>query len=126
MSELFYKGGPLLMSILTLLLVMMVVWTAYHLITGLNNSGKKRETVLRKLSYGKSIGLFALIFGIFYQLKGIYHAFTVLQEAGDISPSLVYAGIKISLIGTLYGIGIYLLSVILWLVASMMMEKKEL
>ena len=79
---------------------------------------------MRRIGYGKSIGLFAMITGILGQLIGFYQAFSAIEKAGDISPSLVYGGIKVSMISTLYGISIYLISLMIWFSASVIIERK--
>ncbi len=117
-------GGPLFMSILTIVLVVMTVWILYHFISGYKSVQLSRETILRRLGYGKSIGLFAMIIGILGQLIGLYDAFAAIEKMGDISPSMVYGGIKVSMITTLYGIFIYLASLILWFVTSAIIEKR--
>ena len=124
MKNLFFKGGPLFMSILTLLLIFLCAWIIYHLTLYFKEKKLNKDKCLRLIKYGKSIGLLALITGIFAQLIGFYQAFSAIQNAGDISPEMVYGGIKISMISTLYGILIYLLSIILWFVASLIIERK--
>ena len=123
MKNLFLMGGPLFMSILTILLITMSGWIVYHLIVAYNSQQTNLEKTLRKLKYGKSIGLFAMIIGIFGQLLGFFDAFSAIEKAGDISPALVYGGIKISMISTLYGIFIYLFSLLLWFTASLLIER---
>ncbi|MCB8995410.1 MAG: MotA/TolQ/ExbB proton channel family protein [Bacteroidales bacterium] len=125
MKDLFFMGGALFMSILTILFVAMVVWIIYHLIHYLIYRPESNEKALRMVKYGRSIGLFALITGILGQLIGLYMAFSAIQQAGDISPALVYGGIKVSMITTFYGIFIYLFSIILWFAASVIIEKKS-
>ncbi len=122
-SEFFKMGGPLFMSILTLLLVGMVAWIIYYLIRGLSGNISS-QTALRQLVYGRSIGLFALITGILGQLIGLFQAFTYIHKMGNVSPSIMYEGIKVSMITTLYGFFIYLLALILWFVATIIIEKK--
>jgi len=117
-------GGTLFMSILTILLVIMITWILYHFIAGYNSKESNLEIVRRRMGYGKSIGLFAMITGIFGQLIGFYEAFSAIENAGDISPGLVYGGIKVSMITTLYGISIYLISLMLWFAASIFIERK--
>ncbi len=117
-------GGPLFMGILTFLLVVMTVWIVYHTIKGYTSQQVQQEKALRQLKYGKSIGLFAMVTGIFGQLIGFYEAFTAIEQAGDISPALVYGGIKVSMITTLYGITIYLFSLLLWFIASQLVERR--
>ncbi|MBN1115750.1 MAG: MotA/TolQ/ExbB proton channel family protein [Bacteroidales bacterium] len=124
MKNLFFMGGALFMSVLTLLLLIMAVWIIYHLVVALKSQQASQERALSKIATGKSIGLFAMVTGIFGQLLGIYSAFSAIEQAGDISPALVYGGIKVSMITTLYGIIIYLLSLILWFTASLIIEKK--
>jgi hypothetical protein len=123
MKNLFFMGGTLFMSILTMLLVLMIAWFIYHLVVVFYSKGLSFEIVLRRMAYGKSIGLFAMITGIFGQLIGLYEAFTAIEKAGDISPALVYAGIKVSMITTLYGITIYLISILIWGLASILIER---
>lgn len=125
MKDLFYQGGPLFMGMLTLVFVIMVVWVVFHTVTNLNSKLSDTDSVLRKIGYTKSIGLFALVMGIFGQLLGIYHALTAIEQAGDISPSLVFSGLKISMIAPIYGIIIFLISLLLWFVAALMIDKKE-
>jgi biopolymer transport protein ExbB/TolQ len=124
MKNFFSMGGPLFMSILTIVMVVMAVWILYHFISGYKSVQLSRETILRRLGYGKSIGLFAMIIGILGQLIGLYDAFAAIEKMGDISPSMVYGGIKVSMITTLYGIFIYLVSLILWFVTSAIIEKR--
>jgi hypothetical protein len=115
-------GGTLFMSILTILFVIMIIWFLYHFIAVYNSKKSSLETVLRRIGYGKSIGLFAMITGIFGQLIGFYEAFSAIENAGDISPGIVYGGIKVSMITTLYGISIYLISLMIWFSFSIIIE----
>ncbi|MFA6402732.1 MAG: MotA/TolQ/ExbB proton channel family protein [Salinivirgaceae bacterium] len=124
MKDLFFMGGPGFMGVLTLLLVITTAWIIYHFIIGYNSKQTNQEKLLRKIDYGKSMGLFAMVTGIFGQLIGFYFAFSAMEQAADISPTMVFGGIKASMITTLYGIIIYLFSFILWFVASTIIEKK--
>jgi len=121
MKDLFVMGGPLFMSILTLLFISMVAWLVYHFIKAQHSN---TDQVLRQMKYGRSIGLFALITGILGQLIGFYGAFSAIEKMGEVSPALVFGGIKVSMITTFYGIIIYLSSIMLWFVFSVIIEKK--
>jgi hypothetical protein len=125
MKNLFYMGGPLFMSCLTILLIVMVIWIVYHFVAFYMVKKVDNEKTLRYLAYGKSIGLFSLVFGILGNLIGLYMAFSAIEQAGDIAPVLVYGGLKVSIITTLYGIFIYLLSLLLWFITSIIVEKKQ-
>lgn len=125
MKNLFFMGGPLFMSILTILFVLMTVWIVYHLVVFMSKTDVTKEKALRQLKYGRSVGLFAAITGITGQLVGLYYAFSAIEEAADISPAMVFGGIKVSMITTLYGIIIFLFSLLLWFVASQLVERAE-
>lgn len=78
--------------------------------------------------YGKSIGLFSLIIGITGQMVGLSAMFSAIEEAiqkgEEVIPVLVYGGIKVTMIVTIYGMLIFLFSLALWFIASIMVEKK--
>lgn len=128
MKSLFYEGGPQFMSVLTILLIITTAWFIYHFIVSYQSNRINQEKLLRLFSYGKSIGLFSLIIGITGQMVGLTAMFSAIEEAvlrgKEIIPALVFGGIKVTMICTVYGILIYLFSLLLWLVASIMTEKK--
>lgn len=124
MKDLFIEGGVLFMGILTVLLIVMVVWMIFHLTYFINSKESSKQKVLRRIEQGKAIGLFALIIGILGQLIGMYTGFSVVAEVGDIAPSLMYAGIKVSMITTIYGLIIYLISIALWFGGRQLIEKR--
>lgn len=125
MKNLFLLGGPVTMSILTILLVIMIAWMSYHLIIYFNSKKINQERTLRMLKYGKSIGLLTMIVGITAQLLGFYMAFSVIELGGDISPAMVFGGLKVSMISTLYGLLTYLLSIMIWFIASQIVESNK-
>jgi len=95
MIKLFYMGGPLFMSILTIELIFLLVaaWKAP--------------------AWVKEIGLIALMTGIMSVFTSLYHAFDAIQLVGDISTSALAAGLKVTLIPIIYGVLIYVLSLII-------------
>ena len=125
MIELFHMGGTLFMSILTVVFLCMVAWNIYHFVTFFSSFERDKDFTLRKLSYGKSIGLFALVTGILGQLIGLYMAFSAIEKAADISPAIVVGGLKMSMITTFYGIFIYLISILLWLISSQIIDRRK-
>ena len=110
MFKLFIQGGPVFMTILTVLLVAIffAAWKAPRWI--------------------KEIGSFALVFGFLTLLIGIYQMFEALQQVamdiGEgvtgvfdlISPGVLFGGLKIALIPVFYGIIIYLISLVVCLI----------
>lgn len=124
LGELYYQGGPFFMGILTILLVIVVAWIVYHFVVAYSGKRMSLEKALRKLGYGKSIGLFALVTGFLGQLIGLFYAFSVIAKMGSVSPGVLAGGLKVSMISTLYGIFIYLFSLLLWFIASNVLERK--
>ena len=102
----FMEGGPIFMSVLTVLLVglFFAAWKAPRWV--------------------KEIGIFALVFGFLGMILGIRQVFTYMQETsigkGDISglfdlipASVFFGGISITMIPVVYGIIIFLISLVL-------------
>ena len=116
------------MGILTILLVITTAWFIYHFVIGYNSKQANQEKLLKKLEYGKSIGLFAMIVGLLGQMIGFFSMFSVIEEltaTGEaLIPHMVFGAIKVTMIVTMYGILIYLFSLILWFVTSFLIEKK--
>lgn len=115
MIRLFFQGNAILMGILTLLLLVILAISIYKFLQMSNGKVDFATTFRHQLTYIKSVGLFALVFGIFSQLLGLYQAFSFIETAGSISPAILAGGLKISTIPTLYGLIIFLISYLLWL-----------
>ncbi|HIS22656.1 MAG TPA: MotA/TolQ/ExbB proton channel family protein [Candidatus Cryptobacteroides intestinipullorum] len=94
MFKFFVAGGPVFMAVLTIVLVCMffAAWKAPRWV--------------------KEIGAFAIVFGIFSTLLGITQMLGVVQEVGDIDTGVLCGGMKVTLIPTIYGIIIYMISLI--------------
>lgn len=116
MTELFYMGGPLFMGILSILLLLLLSMATYRGVQIVRNDIEHETRFRRQLSHIKSMGLFTLVVGIFGQLLGLYQAFSAIESmGGQISPALLAGGLKVSMISTLYGMIIFLLSYLIWM-----------
>ena len=118
------SNSPVFTGILTLVLIILLVWFIYYIIPVLKNAIEKFSNLKGKLKHLKSIGLFGLITGVLFQLISIYSIISAIEEAGDITPGLVISSLKISMIPMIYGISIYLLSLILWILSDMLLKNK--
>jgi len=123
MKEWFISGGSLFMSILTILLVIVVAVSVYFVVSITSGKAKEKTNFRHQLKYVKSIGLFTMITGILGQLIGLMDAFSAIQQAGDISQSIIAGGLKISMITTLTGIIIYLISIAIWFLLDLWYQK---
>ncbi|MEQ9285989.1 MAG: MotA/TolQ/ExbB proton channel family protein [Cyclobacteriaceae bacterium] len=113
MLELFWMGGSLFMGILTIIFIAVVVVSILSSLTVYKSDIQKEEAV-RKIDYIKQVGLFALVVGILGQLIGLFEAFKAIEQMGNVSPAMLAGGIKVSMITTLYGFFIYIVSVLIW------------
>jgi biopolymer transport protein ExbB/TolQ len=117
-------GGPLIMGTITLILIVMIAWAVYHFLPVLINKETDLAKALSRLKYIKTIGSFGMVSGILGQLLGLYQAFDFLEVHGDISQSLLAGGLKVSLIPCIYGLLIFLLSLLFWMVFDYHVVKK--
>lgn len=102
------------MGILTILFLGVLAISVYFIITIASGRATEKKNFRHQLSYVKSAGLFTMITGILGQLIGLLEAFRAIERVGDISPAILAGGLKVSMITTLYGIIVYLLSILIW------------
>ncbi len=109
-------GGPLFMGILTGILFIVLAIAVFNLILVLKKDYKDLDETRKRLRYMKSIGLFALVTGLLGQMIGLYMAFNAIEQAMDVSPAIMAGGLKVSMIVPMYGMVIFLISYLLYLV----------
>jgi hypothetical protein len=108
--KLFYEGGPLFMGVITICGLLMLFASGYKIFRML----AKKEFDLFQLSYILLFGSLAAVIGILGQGIGLFGAMEAISIAGDISPALMAGGFRVSLITPIYGILIFILSLLLW------------
>ena len=92
MIDLFLQGGALTMSILTFLLICVVI------------AFSKKHNIV------KALGLLAFIVGLLSAVLGLYSAFSVIEQVGNASPSIVAGGFKVAFTNLIYGRTIFVIS----------------
>ena len=115
-SEFHMMGGMLFMTILSISLTLIIAASILNIMR-LNKGNYDPGKQFLTIADIKAIGIFAIIWGIFGQSIGLFSALQALEGSPDISPAMIYGGIKISFITTLYGTFIFLLS---WLITIFM------
>lgn len=106
MKDLFFMGGTLFMSILSILLLIVIVGVMYSI------RSKSKDKLSERLNQIKYVGILALIFGILGQVIGLHQAFSYLSEVGSVKPQVLYGGLSVSTIPTIYGMIIYIISML--------------
>lgn len=101
--EYFYAGGPYFMFPSLLILIVIIIL----IVKGFLNLRKEDPKTLPLIS---SIGLFALIWGVFGQLLGLFQAFDYIQISGEVPATVLAGGLKVSMISTIFGVIIFLIS----------------
>ena len=117
------------MGLVTILFIITTAWYVFHFIVAYNAKEVNQEKALRKIGYGKTMGLFTMIVAISGQMIGFYSMFHACEErirqGLEVTPAMIYGAIKVTMIVTIYGVLIYLFSLLLWFVASTLIEKKQ-
>ena len=124
MFNLFKMGGPLFMGILTAILCIILVIAVFYLFIIVRKDYKDLTETRKRLKYIRSLGLFGLVMGALGQMIGLYSAFSAIEMAMDISPAIMAGGLKVSMITTMYGMLIFLIAYLLWLLIDFLASKK--
>ncbi|MCR5070961.1 MAG: hypothetical protein K6A62_03445 [Bacteroidales bacterium] len=95
MSQLFYDGGIFAMTVITVLFVALLIaaWKAPRWV--------------------REIGHLALAFAGIMTLIPLHNAADAVMKAGDISPNLVWAGVKCLTVAPIYALIVYIVSLII-------------
>jgi len=88
------------MNMLTLLLILIIVFFIIRLMT----SDEKWYSVV------KNLGISALALGVLGQFVGLFAAMQHIEAAGGINPAILAGGFKVSMITTMYGLIIFIIS----------------
>jgi len=95
------EGGSFFMYPLLLMLILILILFLKTILK--KERGKKTKDLIA------SIGLFSIVWGFLAQIIGLMGAFDVIQMAGDISPTVLAGGLKISFIAPVFGMIIFLI-----------------
>lgn len=114
MVRYLFEGGIWFMG--TLSVLFLIILSLSFMAAGLTvNPTAGRLKRINKLSeYINSLALFTLVFGIFGQILGLVNIFDYLaSQSSEIAPAILTKGIKITCYTTVYGIIIYLVSILI-------------
>jgi len=113
MTQFFMEGGIVFMSILTLLFLLILglsVFVGISIFKSISTSEKEKNLV----GHIKSIALFTLALAVFSQILGLVNIFGYLaNKDANVASSILAKGIKITFHPTMYGLIIYLISILI-------------
>ena len=115
-TEFHLMGGTLFMTVLSISLSAIIGTTILNIVR-LSKNNYNPTSQYMVIGDIKAIGIFAIVWGIFGQSIGLFSAMQAIEAAADISPAMIYGGLKVSFITTLYGMFIFLFS---WLITILM------
>ena len=101
--NIFMDGGPLMMSLILISLLLTLVFLVMGFINLKKNSVKSKK-MLSMVGYS---GLLGFVLG---SLLGLISAFDAIEQVGDISPSILAGGLKIALLTTTFGCFVFIIS----------------
>jgi hypothetical protein len=113
MFELFWMGGIEFMSVLTLMFLVALIFSALSA-SDIFSKGLKGEEVKRRLDYVKFFGLLALVTGVLGQFIGMFSAFQAIEQVGEVSQAMLAGGLKVSSITSIYGMLIFVITRLVW------------
>ena len=121
LSEAFMVGGIHFMTLISLLGIGMLFFTVKSYV----NVFVRKQANVQGINYIIMFGSLAFICGILGQAIGMFEAFQAIYEAGDISPGIIAAGIRVSMIAPLYGLILFIFSIPLWVVVRESAKKNN-
>ncbi|MDN5214363.1 MotA/TolQ/ExbB proton channel family protein [Fulvivirgaceae bacterium BMA12] len=119
-------GGIEFMGLLTLLALVVIGFSVKKVIDLFFRNEMSQPKLEWGLQYIKFFGLMSLVVGVFGQVVGLFEAFRVIVEMGDVSPAVLAGGLKVSSLTTIYGFSIFIFSYLCWFVLNLKYERRVL
>ena len=116
MVRYFIEGGQWFMGTLSILFLIILSLSVVAGTLAIKSTVANTDKIKNLIGYIRSIALFTLVFGIFSQILGLVDIFDYLaNKNSEIAPAILAKGIKITCWSTIYGIIIYLVSILITL-----------
>lgn len=108
------EGGLWFMGTLSVLFLIILSLSVVAGTLALKSTKAQTGKIKNLIGYIRSIALFTLVFGIFSQILGLVQVFDYLGNTNsEIAPAILANAIRITCYTTLYGIAIYLTSILI-------------
>jgi len=118
--EMYKWGGPYMHVISVMALVMLTVAAVkiFKMVA-------KNEYNFKLLELIRMAGSFAAAIGILAQIIGIVQALEAIREAADISPQIVMGGAIVSFYSTIWGLTVFLFSLLFYYILKEIVKHKQ-
>jgi biopolymer transport protein ExbB/TolQ len=116
-----FEGGPAFMSVIYLMWIAVIILTIRFLV--IYSKDKQSLKLKRSNEAILFLGSLTFLIGIFGQTIGIFGALSSIQAAGNIAPALIAGGLRVSMLTTMYGFGLILISGITWFIFRNLLKK---
>lgn len=108
------EGNLWFMGTLSLLFLAILSISVVTAMLGFKSPSTDADKIEKLIGYIRSLALFTLVFGIFGQILGLVDIFDYLaHKDSQLAASILAKGIKITFWPTIYGIVIYLVSILI-------------
>jgi len=126
MTRFLIEGGIVFMSILTLLFLLILGLSVIAGISVFQSTNSNPQRAKKLVSYIKSVALFTLAFAVFSQILGLVDVFDYLgNKDANVASSVLAKAIKITFHPTMYGLIIYLTSILITVGLKFQIIKSE-
>ena len=116
MVRYFFEGGKWFMGTLSILFLVILSLSVIAGTLAIKSSSSNADKIKNLIGYIRSVALFTLVFGIFSQILGLIDIFDYLaNKNSEIAPAILAKGIKITCWSTIYGLIIYMVSILITL-----------
>ena len=124
MIQLFSASDPLVMIPMTVCLIIVILLIARPVILFYTQRFEwaKHQNLL---SYIKYAGIFSFTVGLAGQIAGLYDAFRAIKMWGHVSAQILFDGLMVSSITTLYGLFILCLAYLAYFSLKMLIPKQS-
>ncbi len=114
MIRYFIEGNVIFMGILTVLFLIILSISVVSGTQTFKHPPINIDKITNLLKYIKAIALFTLVFSIFCQILGLVQIFSYISESTiEVASSILAGGIKLTFNTTIYGIIIFLISILI-------------
>lgn len=115
LQELIISGGVEFMLPITLVALLLLVLILVKTLQLVLPKSTSIDSLKKGLAAILFMGSLCFAYGVLGQTVGIYQMLQVISGSGkEISPRVIAAGLQISMIPTLYGLGIFIIASSCW------------